>query len=191
MARPQAFDTHQALAQALHVFWHKGYEATSLADLLAATGLSKSSLYGTFGSKRELFLAAFDSYREGRAREMALTLREAPARVALERFFRRVLSDDWTCDGEGCMGINQAIELAPHDAEVAQRVQADFQAMEKAFARVIERGQQEGSIPAQRKPADLARVLVVAFPGLQVLVRSGCERSRLDAALRALLTLLD
>ncbi len=68
MARPQAFNTEEALHGALSVFWRKGYEATSLADLLAATRLSKSSLYATFGDKRSLFLAAFDAYRQARRR---------------------------------------------------------------------------------------------------------------------------
>lgn len=191
MARLQAFDTNAAVAQAMRVFWHKGYEATSLSDLLDATGLSKSSLYGTFGNKRELFLAAFDSYRESRAKEMARVLRESPARVALESFFRMVVSDTWTCHGEGCMSINQAIELSPHDPEVAQRVRTDLQRMEKAFARVIERGQQEGSITTGRQAPDMARVLVVAFPGLQVMVRAGCGQASLNAALQAVLAILD
>lgn len=173
------------------MFWHKGYEATSLCDLLDATGLSKSSLYGTFGSKRDLFLAAFDSYRESRAKEMACILCEAPARAALESFFRLVVSDTWTCNGEGCMSINQSIELAPHDVDVAHRVRADLQRMEKAFARVIERGQKEGSVKAQRKASDMASVLVVAFPGLQVMVRSGCEQACLDATVQAVLGILD
>ena len=63
MARPQEFNTAEALYKAMGVFWSKGYEGTSLADLLEATGLSKSSLYATFGDKRDLFLAAFDCYR--------------------------------------------------------------------------------------------------------------------------------
>ncbi len=66
MGRPQEFDTAEALRSAMHVFWSKGYEGASLADILQATGLSKSSLYATFGDKRALFLAAFDAYRKER-----------------------------------------------------------------------------------------------------------------------------
>ncbi len=64
MARPQEFETSEALRSAMRVFWPKGYEATSLADLLAATGLSKSSLYATFGDRRRHFLAAFQKYHK-------------------------------------------------------------------------------------------------------------------------------
>ena len=173
------------------VFWRKGYEATSLADLLQATELSKSSLYATFNSKRDLFLAAFDDYRQARAKCMFSMLEEAPARLAIEKFFRMVVSDAWTCDGEGCMSINQAVELAPTDAAVATRVHADLLGMEKLFVKTIERGQTEGSVAMSMPALDLARVLVLAFPGLQVMVRAGCETSDIDARLTALLAILD
>ena len=62
MGRPQEFDTADALRSAMHVFWSKGYEGTSLADILQATGLSKSSLYATFGDKRALFETSLDHF---------------------------------------------------------------------------------------------------------------------------------
>ena len=191
MSRPQEFDTQAALRQAMLVFWRKGYEATSLADLLQATELSKSSLYATFNSKRDLFLAAFDDYRQARAKCMFSMLKEAPARAAIEKFFRTVVSDAWTRHGEGCMSINQAVELAPTDAAVATRVHADLLGMEKLFVKTIERGQTEGSVAMSMPALDLARVLVLAFPGLQVMVRAGCETSDIDARLTALLAILD
>ena len=191
MARPQEFDTDEALRQAMRVFWSKGFEATSMADLLEATGLSKSSLYGAFGSKRDLFLAAFDAYREARAKDMGRILRQGPARDAIEHFFRTIITDARDGNSEGCMSINQAVELAPRDPDIGSRVRADFERMENALARIIQRGQQEGSIKSRGNPAAIARILVLAFPGFQVMVRAGCEKSRLDEGLTALLTILD
>ena len=173
------------------VFWRKGYEATSLADLLKATGLSKSSLYATFNSKRDLFLAAFDDYRRARAKDMFSMLSEAPARAAIEKFFRMVISDAWTCNGEGCMSVNQAVELASTDAEVAIRVRGDLLGMEKLFVHTIVRGQNEGSISLSTPALDLARLLVLAFPGLQVMVRAGWEVTDIEARMRVLLATLD
>jgi TetR/AcrR family transcriptional repressor of nem operon len=138
MARPQEFNTAEALHKAMAVFWKKGYEATSLVDLLAATGLSKSSLYATFGDKRGLFLAAFDAYRAERARELHEILEGKPARQVIETFFRKIIADAYAPEfAHGCMSTNQAVELAPHDTEIRGRVEADFLLIEDAFARTI------------------------------------------------------
>lgn len=192
MARPQEFDTGEALHKAMSVFWHKGYEGTSLVDLLNATGLSKSSLYNTFGGKHELFLAAFDSYRLERVREMDLILNQGLAREAIEAFFRMILADAEAPEFcRGCMSINQAVEMAPRDPEVRKRVQTDFQSIEDALANTVVRGRKDGSIKSTKNERDIAQLLVVAFPGLQVLVRAGSDRARLDHALRLLLSNLE
>lgn len=192
MARPQAFNTEEALHGALSVFWRKGYEATSLADLLAATRLSKSSLYATFGDKRSLFLAAFDAYRQARRREADHRFDTGPARQTIEAFFRSIIADAGAPgDCHGCMSINQAVELAPHDADIRGRVEADLQFIEDALARTIARGQAEGSVKSTRSARALARLMIVAFPGFQVTVRAGADRARLEDALGLLLANLD
>ncbi|AQV94168.1 TetR family transcriptional regulator [Cupriavidus necator] len=189
MARPQEFNTAEALHEAMGVFWEKGYEATSLADLLTATGLSKSSLYATFGGKRELFIAAFDAYRDERTREMHRVLGQGPARHAIEQFFRMIIEHAGAqtfC--HGCMSTNQAVELAPHDPEIRQRVEEDFQCIEDALALTIERGKREGAVPSSADTRALASLLVVAFPGFQVMVRAGAGHTRMESALRLLLS---
>lgn len=192
MARPQEFSTAQALHDALGVFWRQGYEATSLPDLLAATGLSKSSLYGTFGGKRELFLKAFDAYRSDRAQEMHRILGDGHARHAIETFFGKIIADARVPGfSRGCMSTNQAIEMAPHDVEVRARVEADFRLIEDALAATIGRGQAEGAIPWERDARAVARLLVVAFPGFQVIARAGVDGGRLQDALSLLLANLD
>ena len=90
MGRPREFEAAEALRQAMHVFWSKGYEGASLADILHATGLSKSSLYATFGDKRTLFLAAFDAYRSERLEYLNRILHGGQlARQSIETFFRQ------------------------------------------------------------------------------------------------------
>lgn len=192
MARHLEFDSNEALHQAMKVFWHKGYEATSVTDLLKATGLSKSSLYATFGGKRDLFLAAFDSYRDARKQEARDVLSQSPARKAIEQFYRLILEGAKVEEfSNGCMSINQAVEMAPHDEDVRVRVKQDFQFMEKALAQTIERGRDDGSIKSHKGARALARILVVAFPGLQVMTRAKCNQERLDEALDLILSLLD
>ncbi|QGY41453.1 TetR family transcriptional regulator [Pseudodesulfovibrio cashew] len=192
MSRHQEFDSKEALHQAMKLFWHKGYEATSIMDLLKTTGLSKSSLYATFGGKRDLFLAAFDSYRDTRREEASRVLSHSPARDGIEQFYRIILegakADEFT---NGCMSINQAVEMAPHDEDVRVRVKQDFQCMERMLTQTIERGRIDGSIKGRKTPRELARILVVAFPGLQVMVRAKCDHERLDEAFNLVLSLLD
>ena len=187
MARVQEFDTEEALHRAMGVFWHKGYEGTSLTDLLAATGLSKSSLYATFGGKRELFLTAYDAYRAERAREMHNILEHGEARQAIESFFRLIIGHAGRLEfSHGCMSVNQAVEMAPHDPEVRERVEADFQLIEDALVKTIARGQSDGTIGNHVSARRVARLLTVAFPGLQVMVRAGASSSRMRDALTLL-----
>ncbi|WP_212631894.1 TetR/AcrR family transcriptional regulator [Pseudomonas sp. KB-10] len=192
MARPQEFNTAEALHKAMLVFWRKGYEATSLVDLLEATGLSRSSLYGTFGGKRELFIAAFDAYRNERERDMKRVLRQGNARRAIEEFFRMLFANLGAQEpAQGCMSINQGVEMAPHDPEIRARVMEDFRHIEEALTSVIERGQGDGSLTSTRNARELARLLVLAFPGLQVMARIGYAQADLDGALSLLLSNLD
>jgi TetR/AcrR family transcriptional repressor of nem operon len=193
MARPQKFETSEVLRNAMYVFWSKGFEAASLSDILAATGLSKSSLYATFGDKRELFLAAFDAYRKERLSHLHRTLKDGqPARLSIEEFFRQVLAhsqaETRAC---GCMTANEAVELAPHDANIQQLVAEDFQAVEDAFTQAIARGQADGSIANRQDPRRLAHFLLVGLQGLEVMLRAKSERSRLDATLSVMLAVLD
>lgn len=197
MGRPQEFDAAEVLRRAMHVFWNKGYEAASLADILAATRLSKSSLYATFGGKRALFLAAFDAYRAARLRHLKLALCDGrPERQSIEGFFRQVVvhncepAQAYGCM-KGCMTANEAVELAPHDGHVQRLVVDDFQAVEDAFAAAVERGQAGGSIASRATPRALARFLVMGLQGLQVMARGGTDRTRLDDAVTVMLSALD
>lgn len=191
MARPQEFNTQEALHKAMVMFWRKGYEATSMTDLLGATGLSKSSLYATFGGKHELFISAFDVYRQERARDMYRALESGPARQAIETFFRLLFTDIGNPESRGCMSINQAVEMAAHDPEVRLRVMEDFRLIEEALVSAIERGQEDCSLASRRSARELARLLVLAFPGLQVMARAGYVKDDVESALNLLLSNLD
>ncbi|MGR3375980.1 TetR/AcrR family transcriptional regulator [Salipiger abyssi] len=192
MARPQAYNTQQVLDAALTVFWTKGYDATSLQDLLAATKLSKSSLYGGFGDKHGLFLAAFDTYREARRSEMLHYLAQDSARAGIEAFFRSVIGAVEAGElARGCMSVNQAVEMSPHDPLVHARVESDFHFIEEHFAEAVARGQAAGEINPAHDPKRLGRMLLTAFAGFQVLARARCARPALEDALAAYLGALD
>ena len=193
MARPQEFDTAQALSAAMHVFWRKGYEATSLADIMAATGLRKSSLYAAFGDKRSLFLAALSAYQAERMAYMEQALDDGrPARQSIEAFFRDAVAHIADpAHSAGCMTANEAVELAPRDGDVQRLVAEDFQALDDAFTRTVARGQADGSIASAQDPRKLARFLVVGFQGLQVMARAQSDQARLDDTVTVMMAALD
>ncbi|MCZ0927213.1 hypothetical protein L0636_04710 [Halomonas janggokensis] len=137
-------------------------------------------------------LEALDAYRSQRQRDMADVLAMAPARAGIEAFFRMVVEDIRDpAQGSGCMSINHAVEMAPHDDEIRRRTESDFQSIEQALTSAIRRGKEDGSVTSSRSSVDLAKLLIVTFSGLQVLTRSGIDRTRVDEGLSLVLTLLD
>lgn len=193
MARPREFDEASALQDAMKLFWRKGYEATSMTDLLKATGLSKSSLYQTFTDKRTLFLAALEAYRQERMTYLRGRLNDGrPARESIEGFFTDIVKH--AADKErpyGCMNCNEAIELGPDDPEVRRLVAADFQAVEDTFADAIRRGQRDGSIANPENARTVARFFTVTLQGLQVIARLRGDAVRMTDTVKVLLAHLD
>lgn len=192
MARPQKFDRETVLQKSMQLFWQHGYEGTSLADILQVTGISKSSLYNSFDHKYGLFLEAFDKYRQDRYHDMIKIFSNMNARTGIECFFRMIITDARNPEkGSGCMGINQAIELAPYDKAVKQRIREDFNRFELALTLTIERGQKDGTITTRRDARILASLLVLGFPGLQIFSTLAENSEILEHKLFNFLTLLD
>ena len=122
MSRPKAFNPDEALEKAMQVFWHKGYEATSMEDLLSAMDINRGSLYATFGDKRELFLKAMDLYCTGGGvgSRLSILSQTGPALPLIRQFIGAMLefglSDPLR---RGCMMTNTLVELAPHEKDIA------------------------------------------------------------------------
>ena len=180
MARPKAFDREQALLAAMQVFWVKGYEATSLDDLLAAMKIGRQSLYDTFGDKRALFMEALGRYRELTDAYLRGCLADAPTvKAAFQRLFMQVVDEPEAHQRRGCLLINSAVELAPHDPETAQIVVAHQRATERLFRRGLELAQERGELPADRDVRALARYLVSAIQGLRVMAKADPNKAAL------------
>jgi len=193
MPRPKEFDTHEALEQAVRVFWEKGYEATSLQDLLAAMGLSKSSFYATFGSKHELFLGAVERYTETRLESLAARLKSgASGRESIEQAFKTLVNALVSSGGRrGCFVNNCAVELAPRDPAVETRVRHGVQLMEDAFYHALRHAQAHGEVPATKDPRAVARFLTSSMNGLQVMAKFNPGRSLLEDVVQVVLESLD
>jgi TetR/AcrR family transcriptional repressor of nem operon len=169
MARPREFDFDRAVDRGMHVFWQRGYEATSLGDLLNATSLSKSSFYQAFRSKHDFLVTALDHYVETILRPLIDDLASGSARAAIMRSLERVISR--SASPRGCLIHNCAVELAHRDAVVRRAAARALRRLEDAYRAAIERGQLAGELSPAIDARAVARYLVAGLNGLHVLAR--------------------
>jgi TetR/AcrR family transcriptional regulator, transcriptional repressor for nem operon len=187
MPRTQEFETGEALDAAMHLFWRKGYTATSTRDLLDDMGIGRGSFYNTFGDKHALFLASLDRFRELRTSWIDEVLEDSGL-SGIEEVFRRAVDGLVSFEPRrGCLLANTAVELGPHDAEVAAMISRYVRHTETIFERALIRAQEAGEIPVDRDPRALARFLVNALHGLRVLARVGTDRAVLEDSARVAL----
>ena len=171
MARPKEFDPDAAAQEAMEAFWERGYAATSVNDLLVEMGLNRGSLYGTFGDKKQLFLAALEKYAAQRVEEFRETLeRPGSAKSAVREFIAHAAE---TCAGKdgwrGCLAGKAALELAPHDEDVANWLRKYHRRNVEMLASTIARGQEQGEINRSLDSRAVARFLLNAIGGLKML----------------------
>jgi len=176
MARPREFDIDAALDRAMEVFWAKGYEASSLHDLLEAMGIARGSLYKAFKDKRSIYLAALDRY-DRTVVQAGVGLLTDPAAGDGAGRIRRFL--EAACDAvalrndrRGCFLCNAAVDRAPADPEIQAKIVAAMKRLERATERALKESRQARRWPTARRTR-IARVIVNAYAGLRVLARSG------------------
>ena len=171
MARHLEFERTEAVALAADAFWQEGYAALTAIEVAGAMGLAKSSLYNTFGSKKDLFIEAMDHYAGSqRAKVVALSKNEDVIGL-LRQMLLEAASDN--CAGRGCLLVNTAAEFGSRDEEVRHHVKAGFDGMRDAFAFLIRAGQGIGNINPDVHPQNYAVILVAGIAGLRVLAKGG------------------
>ncbi|NTX16294.1 TetR/AcrR family transcriptional regulator [Myxococcus sp. CA056] len=175
MARTRAFDETEAVRKALGVFWSRGYEATSLSDLETATGLNRSSLYQAFESKRALFSRAVTLYlQEVITPRLVVFAAGPPGLTQVVTYFESLATTMGTAPQaltrRGCLLVNTATELAPHDAE-AHRAVEDYRALLHGhLTRALEAAARAGAIP-RKTVARRVELLVGSVIGVLVTAR--------------------
>lgn len=192
MARIREFDTEAAVEAAMTAFRRKGFEGTSIQDLVEATQVGRGSLYAAFGNKEGLYLAAVDRYRERYADPLVEVLRSgAPARDLLREVFVSLV-DEIVRDGsrQACLIVSAATERIRHDTEVARRVRGTTEALEEALTDLITEAQRLGQVTEARDARDLARFFVMAMQGLKVVGAINPDRRSLMSTAEAALSAL-
>jgi TetR/AcrR family transcriptional repressor of nem operon len=194
MARTKEFDPDAALQSALELFWGRGYEATSMADLVEHLGIGRASLYATFGNKRDLYLRALDRYGENHQPQLVRELSQpGPALPAVRAVVRRFAAEamDEGHRARGCFVTNTAAELAPHDPAAARRVEVSWEHLETLLHSALVRAQAQGELAEGRDPLALARMLLVLLQGLRVVGKASSDPARVRDATEQALGLLD
>lgn len=176
---------------AVQCFWKQGYEATSVRDLVAHTGITAASLYNAFGDKRALYQKALDRYVEDSIADRIRRCEALPPLRAIAVFFEEIvkhsLSDG---DRKGCMLVNAALDVAPHDPEFRKVVAEVLVRIEVFFLACIGAGQADGTITRSFSAETLAQNLLGVLMGIRVLARVRPERALLEGVAAPALALL-
>src|SRR6476619_6742062 len=157
MARPRSFDEQEVVAAARDEFWERGYAATSVDDLTAATGLGKGSLYGAFGDKHSLYLRALDDYIMSSLDDVRASLRN-PSKSAYERLVDHIRGQAKALVADksrrGCLMAKSAAELGATDSDVEKKVQRAYAIWRDELVACIKEALHKGGArPAQLKAA--------------------------------------
>lgn len=190
--RPIEFDPAKALDAIMHLFWEKGFLGVTLPDLEKRTGLNRSSLYNSFGSKQEVFEQALDRYREMMGQQMCGPLERGERGLADIVSFLESVGEQFTkAKGTtGCLMVNSMVEFGGGDEIVARHSSKHLQRVRKAFTAALQRAADAGEIKSEGL-ASKAELLMSLLLGITVAARSGMSRNEVKALVDAARTQVD
>ncbi len=192
MARTKVFNEDEVLNKAMNLFWEKSYCGTSAQDLVDVLGISRSSLYDTYGDKYQLFKKSLLQYRKqfgGAMIEMieASTDYEKTITDIFKYIINEALQEKLS---KGCFIVNSTIELASHNPEIAQIIQENMLDIENALCILVEKGQQAGHFSGKHSARALARFVSNTISGLRVASKSGVNQIAFDDIVSVALSVL-
>ena len=194
MPRNKAFLEENALERAMNIFWTKGYNATSMEDLVANMGINRASLYATFGDKKQLYLAALKFYQDqSRQDARAIVAQNAPSpkgqlTALLEFLVEGALDMEAP---RGCLLANATSEMALLDPDICQFVTNNVHAFEQTFENLIQQGQETGEFKANVPPQYAATFLSNFLYGVRTVSKTKPDATKMRESLAIALSVLD
>ncbi|WP_313237939.1 TetR/AcrR family transcriptional regulator [Delftia acidovorans] len=191
--RPREFDRDQALERAMLAFWRRGYEGTSMADLVQALGIASARIYAAFGSKQDLFREAVQRYEAGDGGFADRAMAQEPrVRDALARVLRDAVAT-YTDDAHplGCMVVTAATNCAEENEAVAAWLAEHRRQRTQSLIDRLQRALDEGELRAGTDVQALGDFYATQLHGISVQARDGVPRERLLAAVQTALLLLE
>ncbi|WP_026993725.1 TetR/AcrR family transcriptional regulator [Flectobacillus major] len=179
MARTKEFNEMEVLDKAIDLFWFKGYNGASMQDVVDSLGLSRSSIYDTFGDKYQLYIASLEQYRKQAAGGLINMVTQSTNPLQTIQQLFEMLSNDSVnavCN-KGCFMTNSTIELAPHDPQIHKIVKDNMQDIEEAFYNLVKKGQDLREITNKQDARALARFLFNTISGIRVAAKSGAGKA--------------
>ena len=193
MARTKDFDEQEVLDRAMKIFWSKGYQGTSMEDLVSGLGISRSSLYDTYTDKHTLFVKALENYQQiGTVKLREILDGPGTAKEKVKKLMEQTIFG--ISDGKkrtGCFMLDAEVEVAPHDKKVNNLICKKDQQMEEIFYDVIQKGKKNGEIKNKQDARVLARFISTAIKGMQVNAKSTVDFSVFDNLIALTVSTLD
>jgi TetR/AcrR family transcriptional repressor of nem operon len=191
MARNREFNTEDVLDKATNLFWSKGFNGVSTQELIDEFGISKSSMYGTFGDKMKLFVATLERYSFQLTDNIKVRLQHATGLKKEVKALLRSICLGCLENGKGCFIVNSAIELAPHNKEIATITLNHRKRLESIFADAIKKGIESREIARHVKPKTVSRTICNTITGIQVDTKYIKNKKYFESVINSVIELLD
>lgn len=193
MARTKDFDEDRAVDAAVDCFWRLGYEGASVRDLAQSMGIGGASFYNAYGDKRALFTRSLERYANRSMRERIARLQaEHRPKEAVEAFLREIVNRSLSDrQRKGCLLVNSALDVAPHDAQISKVVAGYLDEIRDFFRRSLAAARKSGQLPRRFDIETVSTHLLGVVIAVRVLARTGAKRAALEAVAAPALALLE
>lgn len=192
MARPKAYDEDTALEAAAELFWSRGYEGASMADLESVMSMGRQSIYNAFGDKRSLFLRALDRYVRSNQEQLVHSLMAPDADfLTIREHFSELIGHWTTGPRRGCLVVNSILEVGDSDPGIASSCQSSGATVLEAFENALTNAVASGQLSESTHVRATARMLVAQMYGMTVLVKGGATERELTESAEELLSRIE